>query len=79
MKQIIRGLFFLCLASSSTLVFADDDPSVDQGASNMSQEMCVEENTNDCIDSVCMTSSATDCQDQCQADAQDKCQQMQDE
>lgn len=72
-------MYFFLFLLSPLLAHADDNPSVDEGSSEYSQEMCVSENTDACIDAVCMTSTAVDCQDQCQTDAEDKCQQQADQ
>lgn len=78
MNYLIRGGCFLggCLLSS--LVFAVDVPSVEEGAQQYDKGACLARYTQNCIQSVCMTSSSTDCQENCQKEAADKCQQEQD-
>ena len=70
--------FFLSilLASFSLWAQAADIPEVVVKDENFDQEMCVERTANDCINTICITSSARDCQDTCQSDAEDKCEAM---
>ncbi|MGQ3891319.1 hypothetical protein [Legionella sp. CNM-4043-24] len=79
MKHTITAVSMCFLLASPFAANAFDDPSVDEGSSQYGSEMCVEQNTDDCIDAVCLTSSATDCQEQCQSAAEDKCRQLEDE
>jgi|GEM_PF-2663647 len=79
MNYMTRVLYFFLFASSPVAVYAVDIPSVDEGSAGYNQEMCIEETTNNCIDTICLTSSAIDCEDQCRSDATDKCQQLADE
>lgn len=56
--------------------YAVDIPTNVIGAENFSKEECIASNTNDCIEAVCMTSTALDCSAQCKSDATDKCEAM---
>lgn len=38
-----------------------------------SREICIQKTTDDCINTICLTSSSRDCQDQCRQDAEVKC------
>lgn len=53
--------------------FSANMPNVINGAEKYTKEMCLSDATSDCIDSVCMNSSATDCPDKCRTKANDKC------
>ncbi|KTC68014.1 hypothetical protein Lbir_2616 [Legionella birminghamensis] len=65
---LLTGLFF------PIVILAADLPTVVIGSENYDKKMCIERYTQDCLDSVCMTSSDTDCNDKCQSEAEDKCQ-----
>lgn len=68
----------LLLFSLPVFAQAADIPTNVEGTEQLSQEECVANNTNDCIQSVCTTSSELDCNDQCQKSATEKCQNLED-
>ena len=39
-------------------------------------EACIEQNTNDCIEAVCISASPANCKDQCKKDADKKCREL---
>lgn len=69
----------LCLNSFGTLSFAADLPTVVEGSENYTKEQCIANYTNQCIESICPTSSSLDCSQKCKIDAEDKCQDQSDE
>ncbi|KTD78374.1 hypothetical protein [Legionella waltersii] len=60
-------------------LFAVDNPDLDQDVDQLNQEECTNQAYQQCLDDVCLTSDSTDCTQQCQSLANDKCQQQQDE
>lgn len=48
-------------------------PTVEAGSEEYDKTMCVERYANNCISTVCLTSEARDCQEQCRKEAEDKC------
>lgn len=72
---IILAFFILF----SCVVSAADIPDEDIGAQELQQDTCVGQATEHCIDTMCLTSEDTDCEDNCGKMAQDKCQQQRDE
>lgn len=73
MIHLLRTGLGLLVIGFSLSAFSADIPSEIEGAEHFNKEQCVANNTNDCIEAVCETSSALDCNDQCRKDAQDKC------
>ncbi|HHT0592350.1 TPA: hypothetical protein ACTXXA_000854 [Legionella anisa] len=71
MKTFLIVLGFLFSFS----VFAADIPSDNLGAQKYDRTQCLYNTTQDCINSQCLTSEETDCQDNCRKMAQAKCQQ----
>lgn len=57
----------------SASAFAADIPTVEAGAQEFDEQMCVEQYANDCINTICLTSERRDCQAQCRKEAVDKC------
>lgn len=78
MKKIV-SLGYISLLTCSLSLFAADIPTVVEGAENFNKEACISSNTNDCIQSVCLTSSELDCNDQCKKAAIDKCEELSNE
>lgn len=78
MKIILFFSFVSLFSGFSAMVNAADIPAVIEGQEGVSKEECVASATNDCIQSVCETSTDTNCSDQCQASAVDKCKEMSD-
>lgn len=68
-----KWIILVGMLSISGWGFAANLPSQVQGAQSMSKEECIKNNTNDCIQSICMTSSERDCQERCAKGARDKC------
>lgn len=71
--NILGGLFLWGLCSA---VFAADIPQDVLGSQQFDEMQCESQNTQDCINSVCLNSSQRDCQAQCQKMAAQKCQQQ---
>ncbi|KTD21695.1 hypothetical protein [Legionella londiniensis] len=66
------------LIAASLLCFpminhAAEIPTVEEGAEVYDEKMCVDRYANECINTVCLTSEARDCQDKCYQEAKDKC------
>ncbi|WP_133126894.1 hypothetical protein [Legionella nagasakiensis] len=76
MKRILWLPFFF---SFSGVLQAADIPTIDIGAEQYNQDMCVERYANECINTICLTSEERDCQDQCRTDAVDKCEEQMEE
>lgn len=53
--------------------YAADDPTVIIDDSEYKQQMCVQNKTQDCINTVCLTSEERDCTDKCETDAEQTC------
>ena len=66
-------IFLAVFSSYSMLAHAADVPDIVNENAEVSQQMCIDRATNDCINTVCMNSSALDCTDKCKSDAKDKC------
>lgn len=56
-----------------------DDPQLDEDVIQLNQAECVNQNFQQCLNDVCLTSDSTDCSQQCQSLANDKCQQEADD
>lgn len=78
MKIILFFSFISLFAGFSVLANAADIPAVVEGQEKYSKEECIASATNDCIQSLCETSSELDCEDQCRTSANDKCKEMND-
>lgn len=74
--SIILSSFLMAVSSG---LMAADLPTAIEGDEAFDQIECVRQNTDDCIQSVCMNSSELDCTDQCKSDAEDKCQELSEE
>lgn len=68
-----RYIFLVAFSSLSMMTQAADVPDIVNENEVVTQQMCIDRATNDCINTVCMNSSALDCTDKCKSDAQDKC------
>ncbi|MDP1604066.1 MAG: hypothetical protein Q8M03_12465 [Legionella sp.] len=67
MNQLLKvSVFFLFAASINAADLPVEDP----------QNQCITGNTDDCIKSVCPTSSVPDCSAQCKAAAEEKCKEL---
>ncbi|KTD10754.1 hypothetical protein Lgra_1720 [Legionella gratiana] len=71
MKTLIVFLSFIFSCS----VFAAIIPQDSLGAQKYDRSQCLNNTTQDCINSQCLTSEQMDCQDNCRNMAQAKCQQ----
>lgn len=58
------------------MVRAADIPQVEMGAKGYDKDLCIKQYTDNCIASICVTSSEIDCNGKCKASAQDKCEQQ---
>lgn len=76
MKIILIFGFISLFSGFSAMVNAADIPSVVEGAEEYSKEQCEATAANDCIESLCQTSSDIDCEDKCRTTAVDKCKEM---
>lgn len=79
MSQLIRFSALAFFILFSAMSYAADIPDEDIGASDLSQDTCVSEATQNCIDNMCLTSEEIDCEDNCGKMAQDKCAQQVDD
>ncbi|WP_058532112.1 hypothetical protein [Legionella rubrilucens] len=78
MRKALTMVFFLTGLAPVT-VYAADLPTVVIGSENYDHDMCVNQYTDNCISTVCITSSALDCNEQCKAAAIDKCEEKEEE
>jgi len=76
MKRTVLFSIFACLP---LFLNAADIPEVVIDDNKDNQLMCVTRAANDCISTVCPNSSDINCSDNCQADAQNKCQELSEE
>ena len=76
MGDMMKLILFVFLAGLSVWTHAADVPEVVVQDENFNQELCVDRAANDCINTVCLTSSERDCQETCQSHAEDKCEEM---
>ncbi|WP_238585339.1 hypothetical protein [Legionella steigerwaltii] len=70
MKTFLSFLSFFFSLS----VFAADIPQDNLGAQKYDKSQCLNNTTQDCINSQCLNSDQIDCQDNCRRMAQAKCQ-----
>ena len=75
--KTLMSLGFFSVFSFS--VFAADIPEDVIGSQKFDAMRCITENTDTCINAVCLTSEQRDCQSTCQKMAQQKCQQQRNE
>lgn len=73
------ALLLVLTALVPMTVYAADLPTVVIGSENYDHDMCVQQYTDNCISTVCITSSALDCNEQCKAAAIDKCEEKEEE
>ncbi len=72
MKIIYTTLALILLPC---FVMAADIPSLDIGADEYDEAMCVQRYKNMCASTICLTSEARDCVQKCKEGAKDKCKQ----
>lgn len=65
--------FLVLIACISLPAYAVDDPAVDDGVVKYDEKMCINDHTNDCVNTNCLTSEERDCTDKCKEGAEDKC------
>jgi hypothetical protein len=73
MKSLLSASLFVLFTALPMMVNAADIPTAVEGAESLSKADCLSTTTNDCIQSLCMTSSDIDCPDKCKTSAADKC------
>ena len=76
MKRLTLLTLFACI---SMCVEAADIPQVVIDNNEDSQQMCIDRAANDCISTVCPNSPDINCSDNCQSDAQNKCEELDEE
>lgn len=69
--SLLTSLLVMFFMSFS--LYAVNDPETVIGAEKYDKVMCIEQYTDNCINSVCMTSDDIDCQEKCKQMAEDKC------
>ncbi len=79
MRYVTASSNIVFFSLFSCAVFAVDIPQDVMGSEKFDATMCVSENTQNCIDSVCLTSEEIDCEANCQTMAQQKCQEQSNE
>lgn len=79
MNSLIRTVLCIGVISLPFNASAYDNPTTVLGSEEFSKQECIDTNTNDCIESICMTSTALDCTQQCKQDAIDKCEDLADQ
>lgn len=75
MLRITNLIGAIALGFLSFNGFAADIPQADVEAQDFNQSECVNDNAQTCINDRCLTSEATDCQDQCRTQAEAVCEQ----
>lgn len=76
---MVTLLRMLCLISSSLLsfvLFANEGLTVTSGSQPFDQEKCVNDKSQNCISTICLTSTQRDCQATCKKEAKKKCEQQ---
>ena len=79
MNYVMKSISIAVLGLCSCAVFAVDNPQDVIGSQKFDAMKCVTENTQTCINSICLNSDQRDCQENCQKTAQEKCQQQRNE
>ena len=69
----MKFLTALLFSLGFNLAVAADIPAYVEGSENLDKETCIETNTDNCIQSICMTSEDPSCTDNCKQSASDKC------
>ena len=68
MKTILTGLCFLGMCVSASV-----DANSMQEVEQFDKEACISTETDRCVNTICPTSEATNCSEQCRKGAVDKC------
>ena len=76
MKIILFFSFISLFSGFPAMVSAAVVPSIVEGQGDYSKEDCVATATNNCIQTICETSSELDCEDQCRISAVQKCKEI---
>ena len=79
MNYVITSLNIVFFSLFSCAVLAADIPQDVIGSEKFDAMKCISENTQTCINSICLNSEEIDCQANCQKTAQEKCQQQSNE
>ncbi|MFI4919887.1 MAG: hypothetical protein ACHP65_10075 [Legionellales bacterium] len=75
-KWLIESLTLFFFMIFSVGVFAADIPEDNLGSQKYDKLKCIDDLTQNCINSVCINSDQRDCPDTCAKTAQQKCQQQ---
>ena len=70
-------MLVIFLSFISTEIYAADIPEDVSSSEAFDVQKCISQKTNDCINNICITSSALDCQEQCNNEAEASCRQAQ--
>ncbi|BCA96863.1 hypothetical protein TUM19329_32240 [Legionella antarctica] len=76
MRALVQTLFLILSVGFSFTALAANIPSDCMGAKKYDAIKCVADATQNCINSVCLTSSERNCQGSCEKMAQQKCRQQ---
>lgn len=76
MNHIATMLGVVVFSMVSLTLNAADIPQDVIGSQKFDSMRCITDNTQTCINAVCLTSEQTDCQDNCRKMAHQKCQQQ---
>lgn len=79
MNNIIKPVIIAFFCFFSCTLFAVNNPKDIEGSRQFDAMRCVSENTQVCINSICLNSDQRDCQSNCNKTAQEKCQQQRNE
>ncbi len=76
MNHFLRRFIIILVSLFSLTLYAADIPQDVIGSQKFDAMRCYTENSQTCINSVCLNSDQIDCQDNCRKIAQQKCQQQ---
>ena len=79
MNSLIKTVGLVFFALCTGVLYAVDNPQDVIGSQKFDEMKCITENTQTCINSICLNSEQVDCQDNCQKTAAEKCQQQRNE
>lgn len=74
-----RPALLILLACFPIMAVAADIPEIVEKDEQTTQELCIARVANDCLNTVCPNSPDINCSDNCQDDAENKCQEMAEE
>jgi hypothetical protein len=75
MKRFNTAMAIFFLSAFTSTSFAEL-PTVVEGAEGYDQAQCIAQGTNNCLQSICTTSSDTDCSEKCRKGAENKCREL---